>query len=103
VEAAPPVIASAIEPVAPIVSVPAVAPSPAVPRADAEEDAVLKPLGTVVSVRRARVRSIGVVAVRAHRRRAVVHRRSDPYADHHSLCLSEAYGNEAKAEQRKSS
>jgi hypothetical protein len=59
---------TAIKPVPPA---PAMAPTPAVPRADAEEDAIVKPLRPVIAVGRAGVWVIPVVAVGADRRRTV--------------------------------
>src|SRR5579862_9055852 len=48
------------------------APAPTVPRADADEDAVIEPLGTVVAIRRAGIWVIRVVAIGAVWRAIVV-------------------------------
>jgi hypothetical protein len=47
---------------APATTAPAISAAPAVPRADADKDAAVKPVGTVIAVRGAGIRVIRVVA-----------------------------------------
>ena len=73
------------------------------PRARADEDAAGKPLRAVVAVRRARVGVVIVVAVGAHRRRAVVSGAAYSDADHNSLRLCVRRWNQENAKHREKS
>jgi len=73
------------------------------PRARADEDAARKPLRPVVTIRRARVRVVGVVAVGAHRGCANVSRRAKPDSNEDPLRLRKACGYEAKTQHRENS
>jgi hypothetical protein len=66
------------------------------PRASTDEDTAGEPTGTVVAVRRARVRVISIVAVGAHRGWTNVSW-ADSNADHNSLCVCERCRNQARA------
>jgi hypothetical protein len=69
------------------------------PRAGADEDAAAEPFWTVVAVRRAGIRCIGIVSVRADRRTRDDRRRSaDSYPYHHTLCVRKRRGTEHQAE-----
>ena len=76
---------SAVEP-ATIISV-SPAPAAVIPRAGADEDSIREPAWTVVSIRSARIRIIGIVSILTNRSRPHIPR-SNPDADAHShLCL----------------
>src|SRR5271169_356895 len=70
----------------------------------ADEKAAAKPTRPIVAIRRARVRSIRVVAVSANRR---AHhngrRRADPHSNHHPLRMRERSRNQANAKHRENS
>src|SRR5271155_2649213 len=74
------------------------------PRTRADKDAAAKPTRSVVAVRRARVRSIRVVAVGADR--SAHHkgrRRADPHSNHDPLRMRERSRNQASAKHRENS
>jgi hypothetical protein len=74
-----------------------------VPRTSADKDAAVEPAWTVVTVRRAGVRVISVVAVFADGRRTVVTRGADPHADRNSLRLRVGCGTHANTKYRENS
>lgn len=68
-----------------------------VPRADADEHAVHKPLGPVIAVRRAGVRIIIIITIRANRRWTDVSR-ANSYANDHPLRAGKRSAKQANAE-----
>jgi hypothetical protein len=62
----------------------AISAAPVIPRANADEEATVKPAGTVVAIRRASIRIIGVIAPLAIRRAVVSRRRNHFGTDAHS-------------------
>jgi hypothetical protein len=71
------------------------------PRAD--KDSAGKPARSVITIWRARVRIISVVAVGANRGRTNVSRHADPHADSDSLCMCEWCATQANTEHRENS
>jgi hypothetical protein len=81
---------------------PAPSTTPAVPRAGADEDAAIKPARTVVAIRSASIRVIGVVAPGAIRRTVVIRRANHcgTYAySHRDLGIRGRNGSEGKNEK----
>jgi len=69
---------------------------PVEPRAGADKDAAVEPIGTVVAVRRARVWVVSIVAIGAHWSRAIV-ARTESNAERNPLCMCGRYRNQANA------
>ena len=75
---------------------------PVEPRASADKEAAGEPTGTVVAVWSARVWVVSIVAIGAHRGRAIV-ARTDSNAEHNPLCMCGRRRNQANATYRQKS
>jgi hypothetical protein len=73
------------------------------PRASTDKDAAGEPAWPIVTIRRARVGVISIVAVGAHVRWTNVSWAADPHADHNSLCMRIRCANQTNAKCRQNS
>jgi hypothetical protein len=67
------------------------------PRAGADKYVACKPIRSVVTIRRARVRVIWIVAIGAYGWWTIVGRAADPNADHNPLCVCKRRRTQANA------